>query len=77
MSQAFSTLCQMNSFLAKFLELYEEINVQEMIDQIKHFKDNREIFIKYKSQTNIISDTMEKMVEELNEKVSKLPSKLY
>lgn len=77
MSQAFTAYLQQLSFIKKFLELYEEVNLEDLIKQLRLFEDNIEILKKYNSNSQPFLDKMEKMVQELNDITKELPSGLY
>ncbi len=77
MSQAYTAYLQQLTFIKKFLELLDEVDINDLIKQLKFFESNSEVLKKFNSNSQQFLDKMDKMVQELNEKVKEMPAKLY
>ncbi|MFX1450260.1 MAG: hypothetical protein ACFFCM_05435 [Promethearchaeota archaeon] len=77
MSQAYTAYLQQLTFIKKFLELLDDININDLINQLKSFESNSEVLKKFDSRSQQILDKMDKLVQDLNEKVKEMPAKLY
>ncbi|MFX0132721.1 MAG: hypothetical protein ACFFDN_03650 [Candidatus Hodarchaeota archaeon] len=77
MSQAYTAYLQQLTFIKKFLELFNEININDLIKQLKFFETNIEVLKSFEARSQQFLDKMDKMVQELNEKVKEMPAKLY
>ncbi|NVM00750.1 MAG: hypothetical protein HWN67_00320 [Candidatus Helarchaeota archaeon] len=77
MSQAYTAYLQQLTFVKKFLEIFNEININDLIKQLKFFETNIEVLKSFDSRSQQFLDKMDKMVQDLNEKTKELPTKLY
>ncbi|MHA1300873.1 MAG: hypothetical protein ACTSO9_15755 [Candidatus Helarchaeota archaeon] len=77
MSQAYTAMLQQLSFIKKFLELFNEVKIEDIINQIKSLESQTEILKSYDTKSQGFLDKIDKIVQDLNEKVKELPSKLY
>lgn len=77
MSQAYTAMLQQLSFIKKFLELFNEVKVDDIISQIKSLESQKDTLKSYDVKTEKFLDKIDKIVQDLNEKVKEMPSKLY
>ncbi|MHA1380410.1 MAG: hypothetical protein ACTSRG_18750 [Candidatus Helarchaeota archaeon] len=77
MSQAYTAMLQQLSFIKRFLELFNEVEIEDIISQIKALESQKETLKSYNIKSQDFLDNIDKVVQELNEKVKEMPSKLY
>ena len=77
MSQAYTAMLQMLQFIKKFLEIFSETKVDDLLNQIKTLETQTDVLKSYDEKSHVFLDKIDQIVQDLNEKVKEMPSKLY
>ena len=77
MSQAYTAMLQMLQFIRKFLEIFSQTKVDDLLNQMNSLQTQTGVLKSFDDKSKEFLDRIDEIVQDLNEKVKEMPHKLY